>query len=119
MKGRVRWLVRAIAIIPVVIAVLALVGLVVMLLWNSLVPELFHGPLLGYWQALGMLVLSRLLFGGLRGRGWHGHWRQRLWRERWEQMTPEERARVREHFQRRCGHYGPHEAAPATPSPSS
>jgi len=117
-KGRVRWLVRAIAIIPVVVAFLALVGLVVMLLWNSLVPELFHGPLLGYWQALGMLVLSRLLFGGLRGRGWNGHWRQRMWRERWEQMTPEERARVHEHVQRRCGHYGPPEAAPATPSSS-
>jgi hypothetical protein len=117
-KGRVRWLIRAIAIIPIVIAVFALVGLVVMLLWNSLVPELFHGSPLRYWQALGLLLLSRLLFGGLRGRGgWHGHWRQRMWRERWEQMTPEERARVRERFQGRCGYYGAHEAEPATPPP--
>jgi len=88
-----------------VIAVLALLGLAVMLLWNALVPGLFRAPPLQYWQALGLLILSRILFGGLRGRGWHGHWRQRMWRERWENMTPEERARMREHFQRRCGHH--------------
>jgi hypothetical protein len=103
-KRRVRWVLRAILIIPLVIAVLALVGLVVMLLWNALVPQLFHGPVLGYWQAVGLLLLCRLLFGGLRGRGgWRGHWRHR-WRERWEQMTPEERAQLRERIHRRCGH---------------
>jgi len=80
----------------VVIAVLALLAFAVMLLWNSLVPQLFRGPALQYWQALGLLLLSRILFGGLRARGgWHGHWRQRMWRERWESMTPEERAAAR------------------------
>ena len=116
MRGRARWILGAILIIPVVIAVLALVGLVVMLLWNALVPELFHGPSLRYWQAVGLLLLSRLLFGGLRGRGgWRGHWRHR-WRERWEQMTPEERAQLRERIRSRCG---PHGGGPdaATPSP--
>jgi hypothetical protein len=99
----------------VVIAVLALLALAVMVLWNSLVPQLFRGPPLQYWQAVGLLLLSRILFGGLRGRrGWHGHWRQRMWCERWESMTPEERAQLREHFERRCGHRG---AAPAEPAP--
>ena len=103
----------------VVIAVLALLGLAVMLLWNSLVPELFRGPPLQYWQALGLLLLSRILFGGLRGRsGRHGHWRQRMWRERWESMTPEERARLREQFQGRCGHRSGPAGEQATPSPS-
>jgi hypothetical protein len=114
-KGRVRWMLRAVLIIPLVIGVLALVGLVVMLLWNVLVPELFRGPTLGYWQAVGLLLLSRLLFGGLRGRaGWRGHWRHR-WRERWEQMTPEERAQLRERVLSRCGHGGGPD--PATTSP--
>jgi hypothetical protein len=105
-RHAIRWSVKGIAVLAAVAAVLALLALAVMLLWNSLVPELFHGPRLEYWQGFGLLLLSRILFGGLRGRGWHGHWRQRMWRERWENMTPEERARMREHFQRRCGGAG-------------
>lgn len=115
MKRRVRWVLWAILITPVVMAVLALVGLVVMLLWNALVPQLFHGPSLGYWQAVGLLLLCRLLFGGLRRGGWRGHWRHR-WRERWEQMTPEERAQLRERVLSRCGHGGGPGAA-TTPPP--
>ena len=103
MRHAVRWSVKGVAVLAAVVAVLALLSVAVMLLWNSLVPELFRGPRLEYWQALGLLLLSRILFGGLRGRGWHGHWRQRMWRERWESMTPEERERLREQFQRRCG----------------
>src|SRR2546430_11472413 len=76
-----------------------------MSLWNWLVPSLFRGPALQYWQAVGLLLLSRILFGSLRGRGgWHGHWRARMWRERWASMTPQERERFRERFQHRCGH---------------
>jgi ABC-type multidrug transport system fused ATPase/permease subunit len=111
--------VKGIAALAAVIAVLALLSFAVMLLWNSLVPELFHGPTLQYWQALGLLLLSRILFGGLRGRGWHGHWRQRMWRERWENMTPEERERLREHFQRRCGRYAPPGTEQASAPPNA
>lgn len=96
---------KGVGILLVAIAAIAVLGLAVMVLWNVLVPALFRGPLLDYWQAVGLLLLSRLLFGGLRGRGgWYGGWRQRMWRERWEQMTPEERARLREKFMSRCGH---------------
>ena len=82
----------------------------------------FHGGPEGlqFWQALGLLLLSRLLFGGLRGRaGWHGHWRQRMWRERWESMTPEERARLREHYQQRCGHRGTAVSEPPASPPGA
>lgn len=116
MRRGVRWSLRAVGMFAVVIAVLALLALAVMVLWNSLVPQLFRGPALQYWQALGLLLLSRILFGGLRGRGgWHGHWRQRKWRERWESMTPEERAHLREHFERRCGHRSAPPAESAAP----
>ena len=52
-----------------VLGVAAVFGftLVVMLLWNALVPELFKGPELGYWQTLGLLVLSKILFSGIGG----------------------------------------------------
>ena len=119
MRHAVRWSVKGLAVLAAVAALVAVLSLAVMLLWNSLVPGLFRGPSLQYWQAFGLLVLSRILFGGLRGRGWHGHWRQRMWRERWESMTPEERARLREQFQGRCGHRSAPagEQAAAPPSP--
>lgn len=44
---------------------------VVMWLWNWLVPELFNGPVLGYWQTLGLLVLSKILFSGIGGGSSH------------------------------------------------
>jgi ABC-type multidrug transport system fused ATPase/permease subunit len=110
---------KGVAALAVFALVLALLALAVMLLWNALVPELFHGRTLQYWQALGLLLLSRILLGGLRGRGWHGHWRQRMWRERWENMTPEERERLREHFQQRCGRRAAASTQTAASSPDS
>jgi Ca2+/H+ antiporter, TMEM165/GDT1 family len=103
---------KGVAILAIVIVALGALGAIVMLLWNALVPALFHGPALQYWQALGLLILSRILFGGLRGRGAHGRWGRGRWRERWEQMTPEERAQLRERFASRCGRGGGTAAAP-------
>jgi hypothetical protein len=51
------------------IAGMILFTFVVMWLWNWLVPELFNGPVLGYWQTLGLLVLSKILFSGISGSG--------------------------------------------------
>ncbi len=39
----------------------------VMLLWNALIPALFSGPVLSYWQAAGILILSKILFSGFGG----------------------------------------------------
>jgi Ca2+/H+ antiporter, TMEM165/GDT1 family len=85
----------------------------VMSLWNWLMPPLFGVHVISFWQALGILVLSKILFGGFRGgphrRGWN--WRRRMF-ERWEQMTPEEREKFREGMRHRCGPFG---AEPANP----
>ncbi len=40
---------------------------VVMWLWNWLVPEIFNGPVLGYWQTFGLLILSKIIFSGIGG----------------------------------------------------
>jgi hypothetical protein len=86
-------------------------GLVVMTLWNWLTPPLFGWHTLRFPQALGLLLLCRILFGGFGRRpGPHGHWRGRL-AERWEQMTPEERDKFREGMRHRCGRNGPEEQA--------
>ena len=72
-------------IILVVLGIAALGGLV-MALWNWLMPALFVGAKeVDYLQAVGILALSKILFGGFRGHGGHGHWH----RQRLEQMTPE------------------------------
>jgi hypothetical protein len=93
-------------------AALAL-SFVAMSLWNWLMPPVFGLHLITYWQALGLLVLSRLLLGGFRGR-WGGgmHWRGRMM-ERWAQMTPEEREKFRAGMQGRCGPFAPPSAPEA------
>ncbi len=84
----------------------ALGGEVVRLLWNWLLPSLFGWRQITFWQALGLLALCRILFGGL---GMHGSARSNVRRrmsERWASMTPEERERFRQGVRERCG-FGP------------
>ena len=81
-------------------------GEVVLHLWNWLLPPLFGWRQITFWQALGVLVLCRILFGG---HGWHGSGRsnfRRRMRERCEHMTPEERERFRQRISERFG-FGP------------
>jgi hypothetical protein len=89
-----------------VLAVVAFIafGYVVMLLWNWVVPAVTGFHSITFAQALALLVLSRILFGGFRGHGSGRHWRHRM-RGRWEQMTPEERERFRNCLEPRhhCG----------------
>jgi hypothetical protein len=52
----------------IVIGVLT-IGLVVMWLWNWLVPELLGAPTIGFFQALGLLTLCKILFGSTGSSG--------------------------------------------------
>ena len=105
------------------IAPLAIVGILVFIviggeivlhLWNWLLPALFGWRQITFWQALGLLLLCRILFGGLGVRGSHHsnkRWEmRRRMGEQWEQMTPEEREKVRERWSR-CG-FKPPEVKP-------
>src|SRR3982074_3384127 len=91
---------KAAAAIVLIPAFVAAVSFVVMLLWNALVPSLFAGPVLGFWQAAGLLVLCRILFGGFRGHGHRHGWRHRAGRGHWRRMTPEEADRIRDGIHR-------------------
>lgn len=58
-------------------------GFVVMWLWNWLIPELFNGPMISYWQTVGLLVLSKILFSGI-GHGHSRDHRDQSRREYWK-----------------------------------
>jgi len=89
----------------------AIGGELVLHLWNWLVPPLFGFRQITFWQALGILLLCRILFGGF---GLHGSGRSNVRRrvadrladrmgDRWDAMTPEERERFRQRIRERCG----------------
>ncbi len=78
----------------------------VMLLWNWLMPVLFHLPVISFWQAMGLFVLSRMLFGGFRfGRGRHKRppFANPAFREKFMNMSDEERQQFRAQWKQRCG----------------
>ena len=82
-------------------------GEVVKLLWNWLLPPLFGWRALTFWQALGLLALCRILFGGLGRGGAPGTRMRRRMEERRECMTPEERERFRQRMRERFGFDAP------------
>jgi hypothetical protein len=91
---------KGLALLVCALLFVAALSVVVMLLWNALIPSLFSGPVLGFWQAAGLLVLSRILFGRFGGPHGHSAWRHRAWQARWNRMTPEERDRFRDGMRR-------------------
>jgi hypothetical protein len=90
----------------------ALASAVVMLLWNAILPPLLNVGTISYWQALGLLILSRILFGGFH-HGWHDHHRPHFTRERWMRLSDDERERIRQRWHSRCGWHEPTPNDPA------
>ena len=102
----------------------AIGGGVVMLLWNWLAPALFGLRLITFWQALGLLALCRILFGGFGlGGGGNRNSSHRMDRrirervrermdERCEEMTPEQREKFRQGRNDRSGPTTPLDSKP-------
>jgi hypothetical protein len=86
---------QGIKVILMVIVALFVFGFATMHLWNWLMPAIFGLPMITFMQALGLVVLGKILFGGIHrhsggGRGWKRHMEQR-----WARMSPEEQERFR------------------------
>ena len=80
-------------------------GAIVMGLWNAILPEVLGVKAITFLQALGILLLSKLLFGGFSGRRWGGRgheWKKQM-KEKWNGMTPEEREKFKTEWKNRCG----------------
>jgi Ca2+/H+ antiporter, TMEM165/GDT1 family len=114
-RGKSFWIKRAIFIPIGIAACVFLCGWVVMLLWNCILPPVLGVSTVTFWQALGILVLSKLLFGGFKGahghsRFHHGYDMHHKWmhmsredREKWMHMTAEEKDKMRAEWKEKCG----------------
>ncbi len=105
-KSRAERIAKTLIIAIVFLAIFAAgFGSAVLYLWNWLMPSVFGLHTISYWQALGLLGLCWLLFGGQRGWMPMMH-RGRHMRERWARMTPEQREQFRAAMRGRCGGFG-------------
>lgn len=77
-------------------------GWAVMLLWNAILPAVLGVAAITYWQAIGILALSKILFGGFRGGSpWGGRRGGPPWKNHWVNMTDEEKAKMKEEMIKR------------------
>ena len=99
------WIRKGLMITIFVIAAILLFSLAVMGLWNAILPVVLGVKAITFIQALGILVLSKILFGGFGG-AWRGdrsqEWKQKM-KEKWESMTPEQRDQFKSEWKNRCG----------------
>jgi len=95
------WMKRIAGFIVLAILGVVVFSSIVMLLWNALLPSLFHFPVITFPQALGLLILTKILFGGFRGGGPKNHWKDKM-KQRWMNMTPEERENLQQRWGKRC-----------------
>ncbi|HEV8080506.1 MAG TPA: hypothetical protein VGP43_07335 [Chitinophagaceae bacterium] len=93
-------------IAPLAIAGFALFIWLVMLLWNNVLTIATGVRSITYWQAAGIFLLSKILFGF--SGGWKGRhsWRDRGMREKLANMSPEEREKFKSEWRNRCSRWG-------------
>jgi len=102
-RGKSFWIKRAIFIPIAIAAGIFLFGLVVMQLWNSILPAVLGVSTITFWQAIGILVLSKILFGGFKGG--HGHPKFNHghdWHHKWMHMSTEEREKMKAEWKQKC-----------------
>jgi hypothetical protein len=91
----------------IVLAVVALLALAVRCLWNGILVEVTGVKAVSYCQALGLLVLAKILFGRFPGRGGRcgPSWGKRRMMRHWQSLSPEEREKLRAEMRERFGEW--------------
>ena len=112
---------RVLKIVVLVAIAITVFSFVTMHLWNWVMPAVFGLRTITWLQALGLLVLGKILFGGFHrhGGGCGGRrWKHRM-AERWMEMSPEERERFQAGMRGRwgCGGFDPGSKSSAEQSP--
>lgn len=100
------WIYKGFKMFFMMIFFIAFFGFITMSLWNWLIPDLFGLSTLSMAQAVGLVVLSKILFGNFPGRRWgntgKSKWKSKM-RERYENMSPEEKEKYKARFKNYCG----------------
>lgn len=82
-----------------------LFGWIVMLLWNAILVPTLQVGVLSFWQGVGLLVLTRILFGSMGGGGWKKRGIAGAgFKQKWMNMSEEERLKFKEEWRKRCGY---------------
>ena len=106
MKQMERRIKKGVLFVPIFIGGIFLFTWLIMLLWNGILPGVITGvKSISFFQAMGILVLSKILFGfnkGWGGRSRHYEWKNRM-AEKLKDMTPEEREKFKSEWRNRCG----------------
>lgn len=100
------WIKKGLMILVFGIVAMLVFGLVVMSLWNAILPAVLGVKTISFIQALGILLLSKILFGGLAGgrhRGWRNKGRWMEMKDKFAGMTPEEREKFKAEWKNKCG----------------
>jgi hypothetical protein len=96
-KGSFYWKCAALAVVGYLI-----LGFVTLLLWNWLVPSLFKGPVINYWESLGLLALSKILFWGFHKKSpMHHHGPNPYWKQRFQEKLSSLPQEEREAFKQK------------------
>ena len=97
--------VKLVMILALAVLFVFIIGNIIVFLWNEILVELTGVKPMSFWQAIGLFVLSRILFGGFRFGGpprGKRFYRGAKWREKWMNMNEEEREEFRKKWKERC-----------------
>lgn len=108
------WLVPLFLIIGA--GAIALFGWLVMALWNAALVPATGAAVITFWQAIGLLVLSRILVGGFSGG--RRHREGSFWKEKWDNMSEERKAAIKEKFRQRWESHFPEDPTENKPAES-
>ncbi len=100
------WVKKIVGFLVLGTAAVALFGFITMSLWNAVLVVVLGVKVITFWQALGILILGKLLFGGFGGHcGRRNRWKDGM-REKWGNMNPEEREKLKQEWRNKCRTWG-------------
>ncbi|HPH23198.1 MAG TPA: hypothetical protein PLW32_04895 [Chitinophagaceae bacterium] len=106
MSNKNFWIKKAVGFTVCAATIAALLGYIVMLLWNNVLAEVTTVKLINFWQALGLLLLSKILFGGFnKGFGKKaGPWSSEM-KAKWHNMNAEEKEQFKQQWRNKCSSF--------------